>query len=185
MIVLLIVQLTSIESQRQIARDQNRKVTTLLRQALPLIRETRPLVATVAASVEPLKEGLRAADPVGTLSSVKRLTDSLAGQDRLLALIDAGVATLTELSDRHILARADGALRATPVALDRLRRTVVLQRDLLRMQRQTFALTSQSVAVQRRSFQLLSQSLAVQRESLRHIESLDRKTGGTVPPDGG
>ena len=60
-----------------------------------------------------------------------------------------------------------------PVALERLRRTVALQRDLLRMQRGTFQLQSQSLAVQR-------ESLAVQRQSLRHIESLDRKTGGTV-----
>jgi hypothetical protein len=173
MIVLLVIQLTSIESQRHIVRDQDRKVATLMRETLPLLRQTRPLVESASAAVPGLRRALREADPVGTLGSVRKLSTSLSEQDRLLRLIDAATGALTEIADRELLERADSALRQAPLALDLLRRTVTLQRDLLRVQRGTFTLQTQSLAVSR-------ESLAIQRESLRHIESLDRKTGGTV-----
>ena len=173
MLALLTVQLTSIESQRHIVRDQDRKVARLMKEALPLLRATRPLVTSASAALPALRRGLEQADPVGTLRSVDDLTTGLSQQDRLLRLIDASLGALTQIEDRDLLARADEGLRAVPVALERLRRTVALQRDLLRMQRGTFQLQSQSLAVQR-------ESLVVQRQSLRHIESLDRKTGGTV-----
>jgi hypothetical protein len=173
MLVLLTIQLTSIESQRRLVRDQDRKISALTREALPLLRATRPLVTTAAAAVPSVTRALDAARPVETLGAVRDLTTSLSEQDRLLRLIDAGLGALTQVGDRNLLGRADEALRQVPVALDRLRRTVVLQRDLLRVQRSTFALQGQSLAV-------LRDSLAVQRESLVHIRSLDRKTGGTA-----
>jgi hypothetical protein len=182
MVVLLVVQLTAIESQRRIVRDQDRKIATLTRAALPLLRETRPLVrdarpvlGAVNAALPPLGRALRRTDPLQTLTSVNDLTTALSEQDRLLRLIDAGLVTLAEVADRDLLARADRALRLTPLALGRLRRTVVLQRDLLRVQRGTSQLQSQSLAVQR-------EQLSVARASLRHVESLDRKTGGPAPP---
>ena len=178
MIVLLVIQLTSIESQRRIVRDQDRKVGALLRETLPLLRTAQPLADAAAGALPELRRGLRAADPVKAATAVTKLSTALTGQDRMLRLIDASLAALDELAGRHILQNADASLRAVPTALDRLRRTVVLQRDLLRMQRSTFQLQSQSLAVSR-------ESLAIQRESLRHIRSLDRKTGGTAGPTGG
>jgi hypothetical protein len=38
--------------------------------------------------------------------------------------------------------------------------------------------------MQRRSLRTQLATLAIQREALRHIESIDRKTGGTVPAQG-
>lgn len=169
MLVLLTIQLTSIESQRRLVRDQDRKITALTRETLPLVRQARDAASALPA----IGRSIRAADPLGTLRSVKGVTDSLADQDRLLKLIDAALGSLRVVADRNLLERADVALRDAPIALDALRRTVVLQRDVLRIQRGTFQLQTQSLAVQR-------ESLAVQRESLRHIESLDRKTGGTA-----
>jgi hypothetical protein len=173
MLILLTIQLTSIESQRRLVRDQDRKITALTRETLPLLRQVRPLAQDAIASLPSLGRAIRAADPVGTLKSVKGVSDSLAEQDRLMRLVDAALGSLRLVTDRHLLERADRALGDAPLALDALRRTVALQRDVLRIQRGTFELQSQSLAVQR-------DSLAVQRESLRHIESLDRKTGGTV-----
>jgi hypothetical protein len=173
MVVLLAVQLTSIESQRRLVRDQDRKISALTRETLPVLKATRPLVTAARDAVPSLRRALRAADPLGTLGAVRDLTTSLAQQDRLVNLIDSALGALSQVSDRRLLERADVSLRDAPIALDALRRTVVLQRDLLRVQRGTFALQAQALAVQR-------QSLDVQRESLRHIESLDRKTGGTA-----
>jgi hypothetical protein len=173
MLVLLSIQLTSIESQRRLVRDQDRKISALTRETLPLLRATRPLVTAAGDAVPSVRRALRTADPVGTLGAVRDLTTSLTQQDRLIKLIDASLGALSEIADRDLLARADVALRNAPVALDALRRTVTLQRDLLRVQRGTFELQAQALAVQR-------QSLDIQRESLVHIRSLDRKTGGTV-----
>jgi hypothetical protein len=173
MLVLLTIQLTSIESQRRLVRDQDRKISALTRETLPLLRATRPLVSAAGDAIPSVRRALRAADPVGTLGAVRDLTTSLTRQDRLIRLIDASLGALSQISDRGLLERADVALRDVPVALDALRRTVTLQRDLLRVQRGTFELQVQSLDVQR-------QSLAVQRESLVHVRSLDRKTGGTV-----
>jgi hypothetical protein len=41
-----------------------------------------------------------------------------------------------------------------------------------------------SLRAQRRSLRVQLATLAIQREALKHIESIDRKTGGTVPPAG-
>jgi hypothetical protein len=55
--------------------------------------------------------------------------------------------------------------------------TPPLIRELLRLQ-------LASLSTQRRSLRVQRTTLAIQREALRHIESIDRKTGGTVPTQG-
>jgi hypothetical protein len=42
----------------------------------------------------------------------------------------------------------------------------------------------ETLSVQKRSLRAQLTTLAIQRQALKHIESIDRKTGGTVPAQG-
>jgi hypothetical protein len=95
------------------------------------------------------------------LSAGGTLAAQLLDQARLIRLVGKSDAFLDEVSRRGLLARAV--------------KSVVRLRKLLRVQRRTFSTQRETLAVQRII-------LDVQRKALRHVRSLDQKTGGDLTP---
>jgi hypothetical protein len=81
---------------------------------------------------------------------------------------------LTAASDLFDRVRADDLVGASARAA---RTTPKLMRRLLRLQLTT-------LRIQRRSLTAQLETLDIQRQALVSIKSIDRKTGGTVPPSG-
>lgn len=175
------------DSQRHIAA-QDRKITRLMRGARPVIDDAKPVVgdigdlvdaaAPVVRSARPFVAALRELDPVGigaTLSVAGRLAGRLAEGDRLVRAVDESTALLDALGQAGFVERTLRAADRVPYMADVLRRTLRVQLATLRVQRDTRRLQSRSLRVQ-------LTTLAIQREALRHIRSIDRKTGGQVPP---
>jgi hypothetical protein len=192
-IVLLQAQLRTVREQRAIAERQSREALPLLRAARPLADDLHAAAPDATAlarraagllrQAKPLIRDLNAADAGQTLRGVSMLTDALlrsdvGGATRVIAqlasqLVDADVAPrlaalLAEAERRELLRKAE----ATTYDVATLRR---MQRSLLRTQRQSLRLMRRSVALQERS-------LATQRSTEAHAASLDRKTGGPLPP---
>jgi hypothetical protein len=173
-----------------------RAATPTARQVPPLIDETRPVVRALGRAIGPAKKALGAtAEATVRLPELIRTSESLArfgvpvlaalGQVNLARVLNAGgtVAELVLQRDR-LVAALDSANEVlaqvreenlVPLAADAARKTPRLMRRLLRVQIAT-------LTTQRRSLRTQLQTLDVQRKALVHIESIDRKTGGTVPP---
>jgi hypothetical protein len=159
--------------------DEVRPVVRALGRALP--QGKRALGATAEATtrlpslIRTTEEAARLGIPV--LSSLGRVdlarillaggtvADALLYRDRLARAIDETNHLLAEVRDENLI----------PVAADAARETPVLIRRLLRIQVRT-------LKTQRTSLRTQRETLEVQRQALVHIESIDRKTGGTVPP---
>jgi hypothetical protein len=95
------------------------------------------------------------------------VADALLYRDRFSRAIDETNHLLAEVRDENLI----------PVAADAARETPSLIRRLLRIQLKTLKTQRASLGSQRRT-------LEIQREALVHIESIDRKTGGPLPPPG-
>jgi hypothetical protein len=73
----------------------------------------------------------------------------------------------------------DAALRRDVIGTaERTARDVAAAR---RLQTETLALQRQVAEMQRRALSAQLAGLRIQRASLRHIQNIDRKTGGSVP----
>lgn len=170
-LTIFLLQLAAIDHQRRIAKSQGESVEQLLdrtraaESALrPTLEEARrigpPLeragraAATTISAADPLVRGLVAADAPGAV----RRGDALAV--RTMQLFDE----LARLEVAPALTRLD----LLPRLVELQERSVSLQADSLSVQRETLA--------------ILGRSLAVQEETLVHARSLDRKTGGPLPP---
>jgi hypothetical protein len=188
MLTLLAFQLGVLrDSQRHIAAT-DRKVTRVIRGTQPVIDDARPVVGDIGDLVKaaaplvrgarPLVAALSRLDPVGIGASI-RVAGTLAGRlsegDRLVRAVDESAALLDALGRAGFVGRTLRAADLVPYITDILRRTLAVQRTTLEVQRQ-------SRSLQRRSLQVQLHTLAIQREALRHIRSIDRKTGGQVPP---
>lgn len=173
-----------------------RAATPTARQVPPLISEARPVVRALGRAIGPGKKSLRAtADAANRLPGLIRTTQELArlgvpvlsalGQVNLARVLVAGgtVADALLYRDRFAIAIDETnrllaevqSQNLIPLAADAARDTPGLIRRLLRIQVKTLKTQRSSLDVQR-------QTLSVQREALVHIKSIDRKTGGTVPP---
>jgi hypothetical protein len=82
--------------------------------------------------------------------------------------LDSAEAMLTQVRAQNLIDDAARSARLTP-------EIVRLQQRLLRVQLAT-------LRTQRRSRRIQAETLEVQRQALVAIESIDRKTGGRVPP---
>jgi hypothetical protein len=175
------------DSQRHIAAT-DRKVTRVLRGAQPVIDDAKPVVgdigdlvdaaAPVVRGARPLVAALRRLDPAGigaTLAVAGQLAARLAEGDRLVRAVDESTALLDALGRAGFVARTLRAADLVPYMAGILRQTLDVQRSTLAIQRRTHS-------IQRRSLRVQLRTLAIQREALRHIRSIDRKTGGQVPP---
>jgi len=180
LLVLLGLQLASIESQRKRVTSQERIVRRLvedskpaLREARPLIGDTRALIGDARALAKPLTGASR--DITDFIRYLQPLLESLDGKP--LALVEVATSVLKDVEEQDLVRIARRDLELVPEIVDLLRTTVGIQRATLRTQRETLEL-------QRRSVQIQEETLGIQREALVHIRSLDAKTGGPVagPP---
>jgi hypothetical protein len=210
LLVLMVVGIATLivilKDSRDHIRAQDAKTAVLLkslkaaaptaRQVPPLIGEARPVVRELGRTIRPARKALGAtADATVRLPALIRTTESLArfgipvlaalGQvnlvrvlsaggtvaesvlqrDRLVSALDSANEVLAQVRDENLVEVSAHAARTTPH----------LMRRLLRVQITT-------LTTQRRSLRTQLKTLAVQRQALVHIESIDRKTGGTVPP---
>lgn len=137
--------------------DSGEDLATAL-DGLPLAESS---VRRLAAEAIPLLDQADPALLMAMLSTVAGLAASLQQEDRLVRLIDGASAALVDVSEHDLVDRAaESAARI---------------RKLLAVQRETRAIQTRTLRVQLRS-------LDVQRQSLEHIRSIDRKTGGELPP---
>ena len=196
----IFTQLAVVEDQRRINKEQRGLIERQVRETLPLIQDSRPLVretleglpqtrrtarrlAGLAAEATPLVEDL---DDAGLDSSVRAgraLAETLLGAD-----VGATVRATRDLSVDLIGSDAGQTLNAVSVlvsqALDadlvgRSARAADLAPRLLRIQRRTFAIQQRALAIQERTLATATETLAVAREAEKHAESLDRKLGGS------
>jgi hypothetical protein len=174
-IALLGVQLAVLKNSREHIRSQDAKVTALYDGARSAVSDARPLARRVAPLA---RQARRALGTVNSLPPAVRAAESLAAAS--LPLVRA----LSAVGTPDVVARADALLQhvaATDVvakaarAADLAPTLIALQQHLLRVQLVT-------LRIQRESLHTQLITLAVQREALGHIESIDRKTGGQMPP---
>jgi hypothetical protein len=194
------------------ARPAVRALPALLRAAAPLLRDARSALRSVDGSGSDLTEAaravpplLRTADALATvalplvidlravpfgrvLGNADALIGALLYRGRLVHVLDGAGALVGALLDRGRLVRV---LDDAESALDQIRsedlianasrsarlapRAIYLARRLLRVQKVT-------LRVQRSSRGIQARTLRVQLRALAHIESIDRKTGGQLPP---
>jgi hypothetical protein len=181
------------------ARPALQEAAPLLRAARPLVRAGEPLVVEARAALRsfgvtgtelssaartlppllgtaealasaaiPLVRQLDAAALPRVLVGADVLIGSLLHRGRLVRVLDATDATLAEVRSENLIAYAARGARLAPTGIYLLRRLLRVQKATLR--------------TQRRSLSVQATTLDVQREALVHIRSIDRKTGGTVPP---
>jgi hypothetical protein len=212
MLVLLVigiaVLIVILKDSRDHIRAQDAKTAVLLkglraasptaRQVPPLIDEARPVVRALGDALPRSGKALGAtAEAAKRLPGLIRTTEGLArlsvpvlsslGQVNLARILLAGgtVADALLYRDRfsraidetnHLLAEVRDE-NLIPVAANAARETPRLIRRLLRIQLKTLKTQRASLGTQRRT-------LGIQRQALVHIESIDRKTGGPIPPPG-
>ena len=193
MLVLLVVGIGTLivilQDSRDHIRAQDAKTAVLLEkvraaepatsnlasEGVPLLRAARPLVGKIGRAVGPL------ARAGGSIAVATRPLPALTRTAQALAAV-----ALPVLSD---VRRADlaNAISATDDLLARVRAEDLVGvaaragRDTPPLVRRLVRLQIATLAVQRQSLRAQLTSLDVQRQSLAHIESIDRKTGGTVP----
>lgn len=193
LVALLSVQLAVLTDSREHIRAQDAKITRLLegsrpalRQAGPAVRETRPLIRAAAPLAREARAALAAfrgaaPDLATAAGDVPRLMR--AGE----TLVTVAIPVLRDLQAAalpHVLSDADSALaqiRATDL-IDAAARSARLAPVLIYLQRRLLRVQKTTLQVQRDSRAIQARTLRIQRKALRHIESIDRKTGGQVPP---
>lgn len=176
-----------IEAQRDLTAALYERSAPVLEDAGPVLGGTQALIRDLSAGRPDLLRSLdelpgilnaasavatRGAHVLGTLSNVdlaallvgvERLTDVFLADGRVEELIVRANSLLTRVEN-------DDLIGATGQGLQAIQAVLAVQRRILR--------------VQRGSRQILLRSLAVQEDSLKHIRSIDRKTGGPIPPAG-
>jgi hypothetical protein len=172
MVVGIAMLIVILKDSRDHIRAQDHKTAVLLeklRAAQPtaqqvpaLLAQARPAVRDLARSVGP---ALHAID--GTAAATERLPVLVRVTE---ALAQAGFPVLSELRAADLGRQLQATTRATQEAPPLIRRLLDLQTTTLR--------------IQRRSLRTQLTTLDIQRQALTHIESIDRKTGGTVPAQG-
>lgn len=185
----LAAQLYTVRQQRIIQINQERVAKELNRQALPLLRATRPLIEDAAGRRDEVRAAARRADDLvrETAPLVERLDQAGA---------PAAIAEGGRLAAALRRAGAPGAIAQTgnlAAALARGNRLVELTdrtdrvlRELEQAQtiddvRRVAGIAAELLSLQRRALAVQRETLAVQKEALVHIRSLDRKTGGPAP----
>jgi hypothetical protein len=173
-VAIMSVQLAVLKDSREHIRSQDAKVTALydgargaLRDAAPAVDRVRPL-ARQARTLLGALNGSRAelGDAATAIPPLLRATQALA--DAGLPLVADTRALLGHLAASDVI---DKAARAA----DLMPEVIGIQQRLLRVQLAT-------LGTQRASLRTQLTTLEIQRQALTHIENIDRKTGGQVPP---
>ena len=183
MLVGIAMLVVILKDSRDHIRAQDKKTAVLLQKvqaAQPTASEVperldqaRPVVRSLGRAIGPVRHALAAtAEATERLPVIVRATAAIARvvvdrREPLDRAIDSTNRLLAEVRQQNLVAVSAEAARETPA----------LVRELLRVQILT-------LDVQKRSLQTQLTTLEIQREALRHIESIDRKTGGSVPAQG-
>jgi hypothetical protein len=193
MLLLLVIGIATLvvilKDSRDHIRAQDAKTAVLLEkvraaqptasQVSPLISEARPVVRRIGKAVGPLSQsGSAIATAVERLPRVARAVQAIAEavvpattplveRDRLVRALDSTNELLAAVRAQDLVSVSARAARETPD----------LMRRLLHVQQLT-------LETQKRSLEAQIATLDIQRQALVHIQSIDRKTGGTVPAQG-
>jgi hypothetical protein len=147
-------------------------------QALPLLRDARPVVRKVGRAIAPLtRDG----------SALVAATEQLPALSRTARALAAVALPVLDDVRRVDLARA---VTTTEALVERARAEDLVGvaaragRDTPRLLRRLLRIQLATLDSQRASLRTQLETLETQRQALVHIESIDRKTGGTVPAEG-
>lgn len=201
MLGMLVAQWVLMEDQRTTTDEQLEITARQSAQAMPILKAVRPLVTDVD---EALPEAGRLGAAAQTLADdaiplVRELRNARAGENiraagslaAVLLEADVGDATRDARNLAQELLRADMPRLAEVVRSGLPRATFNTERlaDFLpeqrRLLRRSVAVQEETLAVQKRALALIEATLAVAKEAEGHAESLDNKTGGSIPPAGG
>jgi hypothetical protein len=168
-----------LKDSRDHIRAQDKKTAVLLQkvqaaqptasQVPELLDQARPVVRRLGRAVGPVQDAITStAEATERLPMLVRATEALARE---------GIPVLSDI-------RAADLARVLPETRRAVEETPPLIRRLLDIQLATLDVQRVTLDIQRRSLHTQLTTLGIQREALRHIESIDRKTGGTVPAQG-
>jgi hypothetical protein len=168
-----------LKDSRDHIRAQDKKTAVLLQkvqaaqptasQVPELLDQARPVVRRLGKAAGPIQEAITStAQATERLPMLVRATEALARE---------GIPVLNDI-------RSADLARVLPETRRAVEETPPLIRRLLDIQLATLDIQRVTLDVQRRSLRTQLTTLEIQREALKHIESIDRKTGGTVPAEG-
>ena len=181
LLVLMVVGIAMLVAILQDSRDhiraQDKKTAVLLQkvqaaqptaeQVPKLLDQARPVVRKLGRAAGPISRAITStADATQRLPMLIRVTQALARE---------GFPVLDDL-------RAADLASVLPETRRAVEEAPPLIRKLLAVQLETLSVQKRSLRAQQRSLRTQLTTLEIQREALEHIESIDRKTGGTVPP---
>jgi hypothetical protein len=172
MVVGIAMLVVILKDSRDHIRAQDKKTAVLLQkvqaaqptaeQVPALLDQARPAVRRLGRSIGPVQRALTStAEATERLPMLVRVSQALARE---------GFPVLDDLRAADLASVLPETRRAVEEAPPLIRRLLAVQLETL--------------SVQKRSLEVQRVTLETQREALRHIESIDRKTGGTVPPTG-
>lgn len=171
-LVFIVQQRSLVASQRAIAKRQERRARPVLRTADALLGDPGNALSAAreaGAALEQLRAALRAVDRSGLVGvaarALRRAPELIAAVDRAVAVLDRTYPTLRE-------------------SLATLRQSLDVQRATLENGRETRDIARQSLDIQRQALARLVEAVGIARATLGHAESIDRKTGGRLPPAG-
>jgi hypothetical protein len=204
-IVLLTDQLRTVRTQRSIAERQAARTLPLLDAIEPLVGDTRSSLPELRRGAGRLDRLIRGAGPlIADLRAARAPEAARATLALATVLLDARVGATTEavralasqLTEAELgpnvaaiaaeLQHDNGLRRLLAVTVQTLedadRRRLVPHLDAAAQSAPRMeGMTRQLLDAQLEALAILEESLAIQRETLRHAESLDRKTGPSVP----
>jgi hypothetical protein len=179
-LILLVVGIAMLvvilKDSRDHIRAQDAKTAVLLEKlraagptASAALSEARPVVRTLSRSVGPIRSAVSA-----TASATERLPALVQVTETLAEAAFPVLGNLEQADLARLLAevRAEGLIPSSARAA----------RETPRLLRRSARLQLASLETQRATLRTLLTSLDIQRQTLESVKSIDRKTGGTVPP---
>jgi hypothetical protein len=162
------------DAKTAVLLEKLRAATPTARQVPALLDEARPAVRSFGRAIKPVRRAIGAtAVATERLPMLIRAAGAIASvvvdiRDPLTTALDSANRLLAQVLEQNLVPLSAQAARETPPLL----------RELLRVQRVT-------LRAQKRALRTQVVTLGIQRQALKHIESIDRKTGGNVPAPGG
>lgn len=180
-VVLLVIQLAVLRDSQGHIRRTDANASTLLETARPVAAGAKPVLR---AAVPLLQQARAVIGPLGRdAAQASRAVDVLPGLAITTRELVSATAPVLAAADRLIADALNRDLVGTTLrsAAD-VHAALAVQRRSLAVQQRTLAVQQRTFALQARSLSALLESLRIQRLALQHVESIDRKTGGSLPP---
>jgi chaperonin cofactor prefoldin len=187
-VALLALSLREIGSTEDHVTALDERVERAERVARPLYDEAsgfaedvEPAAGDAAAALHSARQFLRpvADDGVDVSAALDRLPNLALSAQRLAAAAlpaaQSADAVLQAAEDQDLVTRAVESRFILGELLE-------VQRETLETQRETLTVQIRSLETQRRAVRKLGRSLGIQRSTLKHVRSIDRKTGGPIAP---